>query len=62
MSDAYKTVRTMTAPCGSDSWDKAAGQPNALAKRVELIKQLRQQIQQFEQERVATREDGWKNY
>jgi hypothetical protein len=50
MNDAYQSVHALSAPCRLDSWDKAAGEPDAPSKHAELIKELRRKIRLFEQQ------------
>ena len=50
MNNAYQSVRALAAPCRIDNWEKAAGEPDALSKHAELIKELQQRIRLFEQQ------------
>jgi len=49
MADGFRVVRAMAAPCRTDSWEKAASEPDALARRANLLQQLQRRIEHFEQ-------------
>jgi hypothetical protein len=49
-NSAYRSLRGQAAPCRVESWKKAAGKPDELARQAELVRELQRRIRLFRQE------------